>query len=226
MWVSHIKKLNNEISSGVFDEQSKRHQFYCGNNIRNFYNINNDLTYAIFMIKLLEPKISFLKVKDYMNIYNIGPENLSFPRRVPCEWSPPEYLRVHPVKLNLHSFKCVQPYSDDIWNNWNGHITFTGIDDFKVTDEKNNWVGPSPIKLRYYLQKTILDECAKELISKDLWYKTQLYEQLQKLISKIDSSENFNKLLNSIKDVIYNDLIDYNKYLKKYIQRIGTNITR
>ena len=91
-------------------------------------------------------------------------------------------------------------------SNWKSTITFKGID--KDTDMGTR----NPVKLRYYLQKTILDEISTEYFEEmekgNVNNQTELHELLNRIIEKTNSEENINLLLNSISDIIMNDLFE------------------
>ena len=90
--------------------------------------------------------------------------------------------------------------------NWRNSITFKGI------DEDTDMGARNPVKLRYYLQKTILDEISKEYFEEmekgNVNNQTELHELLNRIIEKTNSEENINLLLNSISDIIMNDLFE------------------
>jgi len=90
--------------------------------------------------------------------------------------------------------------------NWKSTITFKGI------DEDTDMGARNPVKLRYYLQKTILDEISKEYFEEmekgNVNNQTELHELLNSIIEKTNSEENINLLLNSISDIIMNDLFE------------------
>jgi len=90
--------------------------------------------------------------------------------------------------------------------NWKSTITFKGI------DEDTDMGARNPVKLRYYLQKTILDEISKEYFEEmekgNVNNQKELHELLNRIIEKTNSEENINLLLNSISDIIMNDLFE------------------
>ena len=90
--------------------------------------------------------------------------------------------------------------------NWRNSITFKGIDEDTDMGTRN------PVKLRYYLQKTILDEISKEYFEEmekgNVNNQKELHELLNRIIEKTNSEENINLLLNSISDIIMNDLFE------------------
>ena len=92
-------------------------------------------------------------------------------------------------------------------SNWKSSITFRGID--KDTGMKNQ---RNPVKLRYYLQKTILDEISTEYFEEmekgNVNNQKELHELLNRIIEKTNSAENITLLLNSISDIIMNDLFE------------------
>ena len=94
----------------------------------------------------------------------------------------------------------------DMHIDWKSSITFKSID--KDTDMGTR----NPVKLRYYLQKTILDEISIEYFEKmktpSIYNQTELHELLNRIIEKTNSAENINLLLNSISDIIMNDLFE------------------
>ena len=85
---------------------------------------------------------------------------------------------------------------------WPTSITFKGIDEDTDIGTRN------PVKLRYYLQKTILDEISTEYFEKMITPSVKLHELLNRIIEKTNSEENINLLLNSISDIIMNDLFE------------------
>ena len=90
--------------------------------------------------------------------------------------------------------------------NWRNSITFKGIDEDTDMGTRN------PVKLRYYLQKTILDEISTEYFDEMekgiVNNQTELHELLNRIMEKTNSAENINLLLNSISDIIMNDLFE------------------
>ena len=92
--------------------------------------------------------------------------------------------------------------------NWKSTITFKGI------DEDTDMGARNPVKLRYYLQKTILDEISKEYFEKTVKNVNnhkelhELHELLNRIVEKTNSEENIHLLLNSISDIIMNDLFE------------------
>ena len=90
--------------------------------------------------------------------------------------------------------------------NWRNSITFKGIDEDTDMGTRNT------VKLRYYLQKTILDEISKEYFEEmekgNVNNQKELHELLNRIIEKTNSEENINLLLNSISDIIMNDLFE------------------
>ena len=97
-------------------------------------------------------------------------------------------------------------YNSAVNCSWKSEITFKGID--KDTDIGSR----NPVKLRYYLQKTILDEISTEYFEKmktpSINNQTELHELLNRIIEKTNSEENITLLLNSISDIIMNDLFE------------------
>ena len=97
-------------------------------------------------------------------------------------------------------------YDTSVSSDWRTSITFKGID--KDTDIGTR----NPVKLRYYLQKTILDEISKEYFEEMekgiVNNQTELHELLNRIVEKTNSEENINLLLNSISDIIMNDLFE------------------
>ena len=72
-----------------------------------------------------------------------------------------------------------------------------------------------PIGIGYiatYLQKTILDEISTEYFDEMekgiVNNQTELHELLNRIMEKTNSAENINLLLNSISDIIMNDLFE------------------
>ena len=97
-------------------------------------------------------------------------------------------------------------YNSAVNCNWRTLITFKGIDEDTDIGTRN------PVKLRYYLQKTILDEISTEYFEKmktpSINNQTELHELLNRIVEKTNSEENINLLLNSISDIIMNDLFE------------------
>ena len=89
-------------------------------------------------------------------------------------------------------------YTED---HWLGNITFKGICD-------GNEHGPSPVKFRHYLQKVILDEINSEYFKTTMTVHQQevLFNLLNKVIDNTNSSKKITILLNSISDIITEDL--------------------
>jgi len=78
--------------------------------------------------------------------------------------------------------------------------------------DKHTIIGSNPVKLRYYLQKTILDEINIEFFDPtkdfdDILIK-QLHELLNTIIERISTKEKVSSLLTSISDIIMNDLFE------------------
>ena len=178
MWYEHIVSVINAT-------QTKTPVNYEG-----FLDLNLDLPFAKFMMELLKPSVTFMKVEEYIKKHNIksfSNEGYGF-----------YYLRREERKYNHKN-----------WNQWRGNITFSGIDDDISGDYA---LGPNPLKLRFYLQKTLLDEINKEyfqLISQakvGMMEQTKLHEVLNIIIEKTDSSEKITRLLNSISDILMHDL--------------------
>ena len=97
-------------------------------------------------------------------------------------------------------------YDTSVSSDWKSSITFKGIDEDTDIGTRN------PVKLRYYLQKTILDEIATEYFDEmkkgPVNNQTELYDLLNRIVEKTNSAENINILLNSISDIIMNDLFE------------------
>ena len=145
----------------------------------NHLDLNNDLPLAIFMIKLLSPKIKFIKTDNSGN-QRFGPRTRAWEIYITFYGVCPDTERLVPrpqyVRCPTHGTPRVR------------HT-----------------------KLRYYLQKTLLDEIAKELIEEKLQGilhdDVDLLVLLKTIISNICTAEKLDTLLNSIKDVIYEDLM-------------------
>ena len=93
-------------------------------------------------------------------------------------------------------------YDTSVSSDWKSSITFKGIDEDTDIGTRN------PVKLRYYLQKTILDEISTEYFEKMTTPSVKLHELLNRIVEKTNSAENINLLLNSISDIIMNDLFE------------------
>ena len=179
MWYEHIVSV-------IAKYQTKTPDNYEG-----FLDLNLDLPFAKFMMELLKPSVTFMKVKEYIKKHNI--KSFSDSKGF-------KFLRLdgYFVPDNLYLAEC-----------WAGNITFSGIDD------NNNEDGPNPVKLRFYLQKTLLDEINKEYFAlilmdslTDRGEQTKLHEVLNIIIEKTDSSEKITRLLNSISDILIHDLFE------------------
>ena len=178
MWYEHIVSVIAKLQTKTPD------------NYEGFLDLNLDLPFAKFMMELLKPSVTFMKVEDYIKKHHI--KSFSDSKGF-------KFLRLdgYFVPDNLYLAEC-----------WAGNITFSGIDD------NNNKDGPNPVKLRFYLQKTLLDEINKEyfqLISRakvGMMEQTKLHEVLNIIIEKTDSSEKITRLLNSISDILIQDLFE------------------
>ena len=240
MLLNHIRKLYN-------DTQCVSSRFNPEKYMENL-ELKNDLSFAIFMIKLLSPKIKFMKIKDYIDQNNIviqstrgsdgkttdiytidvNPNTDERTRRKQGTMIPmgddesPKYLQTIRKYTPPHHHIGTMTGHWTIVDTWKGHITFSGIDDLQDSSNKDKWQGPSPNKLRFYLQKTLLDDIAKEFLEENIKptfaYAAAglpppspstkvLNELLNTIIDKINSKEKLDILLNSIKDVIFEDLI-------------------
>ena len=186
MWYEHIVSVINA------------HQTKTPENYEGFLDLNLDLPFAKFMMELLKPSVTFMKVEEYIKKHNIK----SFEN----EGHDFHYLRREELKYNHNN-----------WGRWRGNITFSGIDD-DISRGTGIFLkippGPNPLKLRFYLQKTLLDEINKEyfqLISQakvGMVEQTKLHEVLNIIIGKTDSSEKITRLLNSISDILIHDLFE------------------
>ena len=142
MWLEHIRKLIKET------------QTKTPKDFKNHLNLNSDIPFAIFMIKLLDPKFSF----KYDSIKNV-------------------YL-----------------------SNING--------DYETITKEHS------VKIRFYLQKTILDETSAEFYADvsngntdDI---TEMFEILNIIVEKINTAKKFAILSDSIFDIIRYKLYDFN----------------
>ena len=144
MWLEHIRNIIKETQTKTPD------------NFENHLNLNCDIPFAIFMIKLLAPKFDFM----YDSIKNV-------------------YL-----------------------SNFNGNYE-------PITKEMR-------VKIRFYLQKTILDETSAEFyadVSNDQVYTSdikEMFEILNIIVEKINTSEKFDILCDSIFDIMRYKLYDFN----------------
>ena len=97
-------------------------------------------------------------------------------------------------------------YNSAVNCSWKSEITFKGID--KDTDIGSR----NPVKLRYYLQKTILDEIATEYFDEmkkgSVNNQKELYDLLNRVVENTNSEKKITLLLNSISDIIMNDLFE------------------
>lgn len=161
-----------------------------------YLSIECDLTFAILIMKILEPTIKFITVNEYKDKYK---------------------NRLHSQMSNLLSDGTIYTSSRGKYNvkdNWAGYITFEGIDDNE--NKLNNFMGPSPEKLRFYFQ-TKFHNYISSYISKypfeDKKYignKDFFREKLQLIFKKLSSHDDIVTLLNSIKDILINKLYVYN----------------
>ena len=138
MWLEHIRNIIKETQTKTPD------------NFENHLNLNCDIPFAIFMIKLLEPKFDFM----YDSIED----------RYIC--------------------------------NFNGNGKY------------NVFTKEMGVKIRFYLQKTILDETSAEFysdVSNDQVYTAdikEMFEILNIIVEKINTTEKFDILCDSIFDVM------------------------
>jgi len=151
-----------------------------------YLDLNLDLPFAKFMIELLRPSVEFMKVEDYISTDKIIMKDKKKIER-----------RGNGFFLNHNTRKNVK-YNDD---HWLGNITFKGICD-------GNEHGPSPVKFRHYLQKVILDEINSEYFKTNMTTHQQepLFNLLNKIVDNTNSSKKITILLNSISDIITEDL--------------------
>ena len=164
-------KMLNHIRELYLNTQSDNARFNP-DTYMNHLDLNNDLPLAIFMIKLLSPKIKFIKTDNSGNCGH-GSGARAWERAI--------------------TFHGVCPDSEQL-----------------VPRPPSQTPRVRHTKLRYYLQKTLLDEIAKELIEEKLQGilhdDVDLLVLLKTIISNICTAEKLDTLLNSIKDVIYEDL--------------------
>ena len=138
MWLEHIRNLIKETQTKTPD------------NFENHLNLNCDIPFAIFMIKLLEPKCDFM----YDSIED----------RYIC---------------NFNGNGKYEPFTKEMG-----------------------------VKIRFYLQKTILDETSAEFysdVSNDQVYTAdikEMFEILNIIVEKINTSEKFDILCDSIFDIM------------------------
>ena len=101
---------------------------------------------------------------------------------------------MHPIGLHTLRF-------------WGGHITFYGLDDY---DGKNNsWKGPSPVKLRFFIQDTLRNEINEELkiltehgdnmVDDAVGFMDEFMDDIR---DHTNNEDKITQLLNSIKDVL------------------------
>ena len=138
MWLEHIRNLIKETQTKTPD------------NFENHLNLNCDIPFAIFMIKLLEPKFDFM----YDSIED----------RYIC---------------NFNGNGKYEPFTKEMG-----------------------------VKIRFYLQKTILDETSAEFyadVSNDHVYTAdikEMFEILNIIVEKINTTEKFDILCDSIFDIM------------------------
>ena len=138
MWLEHIRNIIKETQTKTPD------------NFENHLNLNCDIPFAIFMIKLLEPKFDFM----YDSIED----------RYIC---------------NFNGNGKYEPFTKEMG-----------------------------VKIRFYLQKTILDETSAEYyadVSNDQVYTDDIkdmFEILNIIVEKINTSEKFDILCDSIFDIM------------------------
>jgi hypothetical protein len=138
MWLEHIRNLIKETQTKTPD------------NFENHLNLNCDIPFAIFMIKLLEPKFDFM----YDSIED----------RYIC---------------NFNGNGKYEPFTKEMG-----------------------------VKIRFYLQKTILDETSAEFyadVSNDQVYTAdikEMFEILNIIVEKINTTKKFDILCDSIFDVM------------------------
>ena len=207
MWIEHFIKINNEYIKS------------------NKYDIKNDLHFAMLFMKLISPKIQFLIIEDYtkviVNIQNVkhpgGPtpyqitrDNYyyltnkiygSYKRFMDCDTSGKS------PNVGLHTSRF-----------WAGHITFYGLDDYDYNDDekRRTWKGPSPVKLRYYIQDTLRNEINEELkilkengdnmIDEAVAQVSALFDDIR---DHTNSEDKITQLLNSIKDVLCEGFLQF-----------------
>ena len=151
-----------------------------------FLDLNLDLPFAKFMIELLRPSVEFMKVEDYIRIDKITTKD-----NKKVERKSPGFFLNHNTREN-------GKYNND---HWLGNITFKGIYD-------GHKHGPSPTQFRYYLQKVILNEINSEFFSQKVTVHQRelLFDLLNSIIENTNSTEKITLLLNSISDIIVEDL--------------------
>ena len=134
MWLEHIRKLIKET------------QTKTPNDFKNHLNLNCDIPFAIFMIKLLAPKFDF-KYDSLKNVY---------------------------------------------LSNFNGNYE-------PITKEMS-------VKIRLYLQKTILDETSAEFYAdvshENMGEISSMFEILNIIVEKINTTKKFDILCDSIFDIM------------------------
>ena len=155
-------------------------------NHTDFLDLNLDLPFAKFMIELLRPSVEFMKVEDY-----IRGDKITTKDNKKVERKSPGFF------LNCQTCENGK-YNND---HWLGNITFKGIYD-------GHKHGPSPTQFRYYLQKVILDEINSEFFKQIMTTHEQetLFNLLNRIIENTNSSKKITILLNSISDIIVEDL--------------------
>ena len=157
-------------------------------NHTDFLDLNLDLPFAKFMIEMLRPSVEFMKVEDYIKVDRVTNNN-----NQKVERSAPGFFLNHNTRANGR-------YNND---HWMGNITFKGI-----YDGHNN--GPSPTQFRYYLQKIILDEINTEFFENPPPSHKQetLFNLLNRVIENTNSTKKITLLLNSISDIIKEELFE------------------
>jgi len=170
-------------------EIMQKYQSKTPENYINFLDLNLDLPFAKFMMELLSPKIKFMTVGDYIKAHEPSGHG-------GYHWTTPG----HPDSARI---------PDEISHRAVNGVTFKGVDENEIGGK---FIGPpSLIKLRYYLQKTLLDEINTEYFSAELlWIESNkgLLNLLNTIINNIDTHKKIKKLMYSIGDIIRNDLFN------------------
>jgi len=210
MWIEHFIKINNKYIKS------------------NKYDIKNDLHFAMLFMKLISKKIQFLIIKDYKNAITNKLKGTLSPYPDPPPINPDNYYYLINNYRSLYKNfidECSFGYLYDkkVVNNgktgfysgglhtsrfWAGHITFYGLDDYDDVNKSKNWQGPSPVKLRFYIQDTLRNEINEELkiLKENGDNMIDDAEHVSKLLDDIrdhtNSEDKITQLLNSIKDIL------------------------
>ena len=178
MWVKHLESIIKETSR-AYDEE-------------NYLDLRNDLTFAIFMIKFLEPKYQFYKNNHEMNL------NIINGFKHPPNW-PEGYSD---LKLRIPNILIINDCRSSLSDGC----------DIGAYDEL--------IKLRFFLQKTLSveienygrinfggrDERHAEELNR---IKDGTVHTFRRIINNINTEKKFNLMIKSIRGIVVNELYKY-----------------